>query len=100
MIKVHEAGLWEYSLLPIHDEILFSFPKEDAEELCRHAGVTMEMILKDVHITTEPDLGGESWGTLYTEGEHDVVELTDDDRRKYGDEKLQEHLFSPTTVQF
>jgi len=100
MIKVHEAGLWEYALLPIHDEILFSFPKEDAEELCRHAGVTMEMILKDVHITSEPDLGGDSWGTLYTEGEHEVVELTEDDRRKYGDNKLKEHLFNPVKAEF
>jgi len=100
MIKVHEAGLWEYALLPIHDEILFSFPKDNAEELCREAGVTMEMILKDVHITSEPDLGGESWGTLYTEGEHEVVAITDDDRRKYGDEKLKSHLFDDKTHEF
>ena len=87
-------------MLPIHDEILFSFPKDNAEELCREAGVTMEMILKDVHITSEPDLGGESWGTLYTEGEHEVVAITDDDRRKYGDEKLKSHLFDDKTHEF
>jgi DNA polymerase-1 len=100
MIKVADAGLWDYAVLPIHDEILFSFPEGQAEELCREAGVTMEMILKDVHISTEPDLGGDSWGTLYTEGEHAVVDLTDEDRLKYGDDKLKNTLFGTTEFEF
>ena len=57
MVKLYEAGYWDYALLPIHDEILFSFPEETAVEMCREAGVVMEMILKEVHISTEPDLG-------------------------------------------
>jgi DNA polymerase-1 len=100
MLKVRDAGLWDYAVLPIHDEILFSFPEDKAEELCREAGVVMEMILKDVHISTEPDLGGSSWGTLYTEGEHDVIELNDEDRRTYGDEHLIKHLFEAQTFEF
>lgn len=100
MIKVYEAGLWEYAVLPIHDELLFSFPNDNAEELCREAGVVMESVLKDVHISTEPDLGGESWGTLYTPGEHSVIELTDDDRRKYGDQVLVDHLFRENITKF
>ena len=52
----------------------------------------MEMILKDVHITSEPDLGGTSWGTLYTEGEHSEIELTTADRYKYCDEDIVNHL--------
>lgn len=100
MIDVANEGLWDYAMLPIHDEILFSFPKENAEELCRHAGVAMETVLKEVHISTEPDLGGESWGTLYTEGEHSVVDLSDEDRRKYGDDKLKRLLFSEQNFTF
>jgi DNA polymerase-1 len=100
MVKLYEAGYWDYALLPIHDEILFSFPEETAVEMCREAGVVMEMILKEVHISTEPDLGGESWGTLYTEGEHEVIELTDDDRKKYGDETLRKALFESPTYEF
>lgn len=100
MIDVASEGLWDYAMLPIHDEILFSFPDGQAEELCRHAGVAMETILKDVHISTEPDLGGDSWGTLYTEGEHTVVDLTDEDRRKYGDDKLKRGLFSTHDFKF
>jgi len=92
--------LWDYAVLPIHDEILFSFPEKDAEELCRQAGVVMEMVLKDVHISTEPDLGGGSWGTLYTAGEHEVIELTDQDRMKYGDTHLVEHLFTSPKFEF
>ena len=100
MIKIHEAGLWDYAVLPIHDEILFSFPEENAKDLCKEAGATMEMILKDVHISTEPDLGGRSWGTLYTEGEHEIVEISDDDRKQYGDDSLVEHLFGKKEFKF
>jgi DNA polymerase-1 len=100
MIKIHEAGLWDYAVLPIHDEILFSFPEENAKDLCKEAGATMEMILKEVHISTEPDLGGRSWGTLYTEGEHEIVEISDDDRKQYGDDSLVEHLFGEKEFKF
>ena len=68
--------------------------------MCRHAGVSMETVLKEVHISTEPDLGGASLGTLYTDGEHEVIELTDDDRRKYGDDKLKRLLFSEQDFRF
>ena len=100
MIDVADQGLWDYAVLPIHDEILFSFPEDQAVELCRHAGVAMETVLKEVHISTEPDLGGASWGTLYTEGEHEVIELTEDDRRKYGSDKLKRLLFSEQNFRF
>lgn len=88
MIKINENGLWDTAMLPIHDEVIFSFPEDKAEDLCRQIGVIMEMSLKGVHIDTEPDLGGRSWGSLYTEGEHEVVPLTLDDRLRYGDESL------------
>jgi DNA polymerase-1 len=92
MINLAKSGFWKYSLLPIHDEVLFSFPEEDAVELSKEAACKMEMILKDVHITSEPDLGGASWGTLYTEGEHSEIELTDDDRYKYCDEDVVNYI--------
>ena len=92
MIKIDEAGLWDYALLPIHDEILFQFPDSTAVELCKEVGVIMEMALNGVHIDTEPDLGGSSWGTLYTEGEHEVIALSLEDRLKFGDDKLVELL--------
>jgi DNA polymerase-1 len=100
MIKIDEAGLWDHALLPIHDEILFQFPENNAVELCHEIGVIMEMALSGVHIDTEPDLGGRSWGTLYTEGEHSVIELTEADRMRYGDDKLKELLLQKQNVTF
>ena len=100
MISVHKAGLWDHAVLPIHDEILFSFPESDAVELSREAGVVMETVLKDVHINTEPDLGGNSWGSLYVGGEHEVVDLTDEDRMKWGNTKLRQHLEERNKFQF
>ena len=70
---------------------LNTFPREDSQELAREVGVLMEVEMEGVHITTEPDLGQESWGSLYEgSGEdgdtefHEVIALTDEDRRKYG----------------
>ena len=91
MVSIDRAGLWDYMVLPIHDELLCSFPREDSQELAREVGVLMEVEMEGVHITTEPDLGQESWGSLYEgSGEdgdtefHEVIALTDEDRRKYG----------------
>tara|TARA_A100001201_G_scaffold139576_1_gene131691 strand:- start:692 stop:1447 length:756 start_codon:yes stop_codon:yes gene_type:complete len=92
MIRLADSGYWDYAVLPIHDEVLFSFPSEMAEQLCIEAGVTMETVLKDIHISTDPDLGGNSWGTLYTDGEHGEIEIKNDDRLQYGDESLVNHL--------
>ena len=91
MINIDRAGLWDYMVLPVHDEMLCSFPEADAEELSREVGVLMEVEIEGVHIPTEPDVGGFSWGTLYEgsgEGEdteyHRVLKISDADRVKYG----------------
>ena len=39
-------------------------------------------------------------GYEHTEGEHEVIELTDDDRKKYGDETLRKALFESPTYEF
>ena len=90
MLSVWRAGLWDLVVLPIHDELLCSLPNENAEELAREIGVLMEMDLQGVHIPTEPDLGGESWGSLYEgsgEGDetdyHRVLQITEQDRSQY-----------------
>lgn len=91
MINVWKAGLWDHIVLPIHDELLCSLPADEAEELCREIGVLMECEIEGVHLTTEPDLGGEAWGSLYEDGDEDagisaqhrVIDLTDEDRVRY-----------------
>lgn len=87
MIHIWKAGLWDYVVLPIHDELLCSVPSENAEELCREIGVRMEYEMEGVLLSTEPDLGGKDWGTLYEKGEefHRVLELTAEDRLCYAE---------------
>ena len=50
------------------------------------------MILKDIHISSDPELGGDSWGTLYTEGEHTQIAIKNEDRLQFGDETLVNHI--------
>lgn len=93
MIHVWNAGLWDYVMMPIHDELLCSVPEAEAEDLCRQIGVIMETEIEGVHLPTEPDLGGRSWGTMYEHGDmhkggiipaqHRVIELTEADRLCY-----------------
>jgi DNA polymerase-1 len=90
MVNIDRAGLWEYMVLPVHDEMLCSFPRKDAHELARQVGVLMEVEMEGVYISTEPDVGQESWGSLYEgSGEdgdtefHEVLSITDEDRAKY-----------------
>ena len=100
MINLAKSGFWKYALMPIHDEVLFSFPEEDAVELSKEAACKMETMLKGVHINSEPDLGGSSWGTLYTDGEHGEIEITDGDRYKYCDEDVVDYVKKMNSERF
>ncbi|WP_274031209.1 DNA polymerase [Streptomyces sp. MMBL 11-1] len=65
MLNMRDAGLLEYMKLPIHDEIVFSAPKEDARDIAREFERCMTMDLFGVPVTAEAELGGRSWGSLY-----------------------------------
>ncbi|XUZ27353.1 DNA polymerase [Streptomyces sp. RMIT01] len=65
MLNMRDAGLLEYMKLPIHDEIVFSVPKEDAGDIAREFERCMTMDLFGVPVTAEAELGGRSWGSLY-----------------------------------
>lgn len=65
MIHMRDAGLLEYMKLPIHDEITFSAPKEDAADVAREFERCMTMDLYGVPIVADAQLGGRSWGSLY-----------------------------------
>lgn len=60
-IRIHEAGLDEYILLEIHDEILGQAPAAEAEDIVRTYGKIMETTFLDVPITSDPDVYGRSW---------------------------------------
>lgn len=65
LVRLHEAGLTPYLRLPIHDEVLASVPQESARDLAAEIGKQMEMQMGDVLISTEPEVGARSWGSLY-----------------------------------
>jgi DNA polymerase-1 len=62
---MHDAGLTEYLLLPIHDECLGSAPAGIVEDVAREVGKAMAMDFFGVPLDTDPEVGGRSWGSLY-----------------------------------
>jgi len=65
LIRIEDAGLGEHVLLPVHDEIVAQFPIADAEEGAREIGRLMETTMKGVHLASEPEVYGMSWGNGY-----------------------------------
>lgn len=77
IVNLHRNGATEYLRLPIHDENVFSFPEPTAERQAKLAGEYMAVTFGDVHIGTDPEVGGTSWGSLYTDdgGDPEVSNL-------------------------
>ncbi|MFE9455951.1 DNA polymerase [Streptomyces californicus] len=64
LLNLDAAGLTPYMRLPIHDEIVFSFPKDKAKELTEKAARIMEFTVKGVLIPAEGEIGDRSWGSV------------------------------------
>src|SRR5690606_25125698 len=65
LINLEEAGLLPYLRLPIHDEVLASVPRGEAEDLAREIERCMTFDLYGVPIEAEAEIGQRSWGSLY-----------------------------------
>lgn len=65
LLNMHDRGLTEYLLLPIHDECLGSAPADVAEDVAREIGEAMRMDFFGVPLDTDPEVGGRSWGSMY-----------------------------------
>ncbi|MEU5149755.1 DNA polymerase A family protein [Streptomyces yangpuensis] len=65
LLNIEEAGLLDALRLPIHDEVLASVPKAEAEEYKREIERCMTFDLYGVPIVAEGEIGGRSWGSLY-----------------------------------
>lgn len=64
LVELDLAGLGEYMLLPVHDEVICEFPKADAAELTHEVeNVMNDDTLLRVPITASASLG-ERWGEL------------------------------------
>jgi DNA polymerase-1 len=65
LVDLDAAGLAEYLLLPVHDEVLGQAPEADAEEFAHEVRRTMESTFHGVAITADADVYGASWGAGY-----------------------------------
>lgn len=64
LIELDKAGFTPYMRLPVHDEIVFSFPKERAEELTKQAAQIMQFTYKGLLIPADGEIGEQSWGSV------------------------------------
>jgi DNA polymerase-1 len=64
LLEIDRAGLIEYCRLPIHDELVFSFPRESAKELAYESARLMEFPVQGLLIPADAEIGGRSWGSV------------------------------------
>ncbi|QJS09072.1 DNA polymerase [Streptomyces argyrophyllae] len=64
IINLDRAGFTPYMRLPVHDELIFSFPKERAAELTERAARIMEFTFKGLLIPADGEIGDRSWGSI------------------------------------
>jgi len=65
IVNLSEAGLAQYALLPIHDEVLFSLPEADAGDISRELARVMDTDFAGIPIGVDVEIGGRAWGSLY-----------------------------------
>lgn len=65
LIDLSAQGLDDYLLLPVHDEILFQAPREDALDIAHMVGETMSGTFIDVPISATGEIYGKSWAEGY-----------------------------------
>jgi len=65
IVRIFKAGLGDYLLLPIHDELLGQAPVADAQDVVTEIGKLMESTFMGVKIQSSPKVVGSSWGAAY-----------------------------------
>jgi DNA polymerase-1 len=71
LIDLAKAGLDDYLLLPVHDEVLFQAPVDIAHEVAHTVGDIMSGTFIDVPISASGEIYGASWahGYVYTDSD-------------------------------
>ncbi|MBF6055502.1 DNA polymerase [Streptomyces eurocidicus] len=64
LIEIDRAGYTKYVRLPIHDELVFSFPRERVRELAEKTARIMEMTIKGLLIPVDSEIGEQPWGSV------------------------------------
>jgi DNA polymerase I len=65
IVDLFDAGLGDYLLLPIHDELLASAPESEAAEVAHEIGRIMSGDFYGVPLSSTGDVTGPSWGSAY-----------------------------------
>lgn len=65
IVDLFDAGLGEYLLLPIHDELLASAPADIAEDVAREIGQIMSGMFYGVPLSSTGEVTGKNWGAAY-----------------------------------
>jgi DNA polymerase-1 len=65
LVDVRAAGLLDYVLLPIHDELIVSAPVAEMPDVMAAISLCMESTFKGVPIATDGEVFGHSWGYGY-----------------------------------
>ena len=65
LIRLDAAGLSDYIVVPVHDEVLFSFPKETGAEMAAEAAVCMTDNSWTIPLTVDVTGPLSHWGEAY-----------------------------------
>ena len=65
ILELESAGLGDYLLLPIHDEVLCQVPTADAAEIAAEVARVMSVPFGDLTLAAEAEVYGTSWGHGY-----------------------------------
>lgn len=61
IVRMFDEGMGQYIRMTIHDELVFSFPEDQATELLERARLIMETEFLGVKITAEAEIHGKRW---------------------------------------
>jgi DNA polymerase-1 len=65
IVDLFDAGLGDYLLLPVHDEIIAQAPEREAQEVAAEIGRIMSGDFYGVPLTASGEVTGTSWGHAY-----------------------------------
>ena len=65
IVDLYDKGMTDGLLLPIHDELLFSLPRDSASDDARSIANVMDRDFFGVPLISDVEIGGPTWGSLY-----------------------------------
>lgn len=65
IVRLDKAGLGDYLLLPVHDEMIAQAPEDVAEDIARQIGEQMSDEFNGVKLTATGEVIGKRWGDAY-----------------------------------